>query len=63
MTWPIFPTAVEIGMAAVFVMLVWAAHERAKVHREWRRLRRELGARDSRLRPWCVAVGAVAGCA
>jgi hypothetical protein len=63
MTWQLFAYSVEICAAVVFVTLLWAAHERARVHRLWRTLRREIGARDPRLPQWCVAVGTAAGCA
>jgi alkanesulfonate monooxygenase SsuD/methylene tetrahydromethanopterin reductase-like flavin-dependent oxidoreductase (luciferase family) len=64
MAWQLFPYSIEIGAAIVlFVVLIWAGHERASVHRRWRNLRREAGERDPRLTQWCVAVGTVAGCA
>jgi len=63
MTWQTFPYAVAIGAAVVFLILIWAAHERGKVHRRWRKLRRHVNERDPRLPQWCIAVGTVAGCA
>jgi hypothetical protein len=48
--WPFSLSAAELAAAAVVLaVLLWAAVQRANVHRWWRNL--------------CAAVGTVAGCA
>ena len=59
--------ATELGAAialfAALLVLSWAAVERGRAHRWWRRLQQELTEQDLRLPHWCAAVGTVAGCA
>ena len=53
-----------VAEAFMIVILGWAAVERARVHRQWYALRRELS-RDvvaARSKDWCMAVATVAGC-
>ena len=60
--WEIFVYAVGLVVTSLLlVVLRWAALERAKAHREWAALQRELGEKGPPVIDWCVAC-AIAGC-
>jgi hypothetical protein len=55
------PAAELVVTALLLVPLRWAAIERAKAHREWAALQRELGEKGPPVIDWCPA-WAIAGC-
>ena len=62
--WPLF---VDVGGIVVTVLLiavlVWAAAERGRIHRERARLRQDLERKVGQSVDWCIAMAAAAGCA
>ena len=62
--WPLF---VDVGGIVVTVLLVavlvWAAAERGRIHRESARLRQDLECKVGQSLDWCIAMAAAAGCA
>jgi hypothetical protein len=60
--WDFFVIAAGLVVTALLlVALRWAALERAKAHRRWAALRRELGEKGHQAIDWCLA-WAIVGC-
>ena len=62
--WPFFVDVVGMIVTTLLIaVLGWAAIERGRIHREWARLRQDLGEKVAQSIDWCVAMAAAAGCA